>query len=128
MKTLSLIHPKNPDCLCKGDWEKLSKDILHRLHSDFEVNNDPELCGVTLGDFLQDRQLKDLAVMVMGNDWPSSQLFLMKLRLKGDGACPKCGSDCIQIIDGPYNAHPEDGEIDDPCGHVCDQCGNDWIE
>lgn len=121
MKTLSLIPPEN----FKGDWDKLSKDILHRIHADLKVGNDEELCGVTLGDCLQTGELKALSVMVMGNDFPSSVLFLMKLRLKGDGQCPGCGSDDIQVVDDHNELDDEEAFAAD-YNYICNNCNKEW--
>ena len=146
MKTLRLLEP-TPEHKAlynfKGDFDTLAKTIMSRLHKDFDIADQEFNCGVTLGDLLQSQELKDLAVMTLGNDFNTSCFFLQKLRLHGDGVCPNCGSDNYQIIDGnaemdgDFGAFAKStvmyvipvimsGETKIPEVDVCEDCGKSY--
>lgn len=74
--------------------------IMDRLYKDFDLIDDPDLfCNMELSELLTTRQLKDLAVFIFGNDFPSTVEKLGAFRLIGDGAgkfpdvCTNCGYD-----------------------------------
>jgi hypothetical protein len=123
MKKLSLVKPEpTPD-----KWDELSERILKLLHREFEIKNDEELCGCSLNDFMQKQELKDLSVMALGNDFKTSVDFIRGLVLKGDGMCPECGSDCIEVIEAwEFDPTSDFGAFAAMESYVCDQCGNTW--
>ena len=84
----------------KSDDEALVKKIMHHLRKDFELIDEADECNRTLGDYLIDinRDIRDLALLVNGNDWPSTVNVLKGLKLVGseyggvnDYTCPECG-------------------------------------
>ena len=83
----------------KSDDTELVKKIMYHLRKDFELLDEPEECNRTLEDYLSDinRGLKDLALLVGGNDFPSTVKALEGLKLVGDrymkdDFCTNCGS------------------------------------
>lgn len=85
-----------------GDWEPISKKLIHYLIADFDLCDNDEPCNWELFSFLSEEQCKDLSVMVFGNDFPSTVELVKSLRIIGDGQCPNCGSnDCEYIPSYP---------------------------
>ena len=110
--------------------------IMKHLYQECELIDDLDLfCNKTLEEILTARQIKDLAVMVFGNDLPSIVEKVKVMRLIGDRAeidnqyCPECGSPQWDYISGGMvcgtcgHTEPEqygyyDGEIGDYSGFV----------
>ena len=83
----------------KSDDKELVKKIMKHLRKDFELLDEPSECDRTLKDYLSDinRGVKDLALLVSGNDFPSTVKALEGLKLigdqiKNDAFCSNCGS------------------------------------
>lgn len=84
----------------KSDDEALVKKIMHHLRKDFELIDEPDECNRTLEDYLSDinRDIRDLALLVNDNDWPSTVNALKDLKLIGSrcgidsDVCSNCGS------------------------------------
>ena len=78
------------------EFQDLSNKIMKCLYKDFDLEDEPEFCNTTLLDLLG-LELTDLAVMVSGNDYPSTVERLGSLILVGDqygvsdDFCPECG-------------------------------------
>jgi len=68
---------------------------MKRLYQDFELIDDPDSCNCELFELFTIRQIRDLSIMVNGNDWHSvmqdiGSLILVGENRKGDN-CPNCG-------------------------------------
>jgi len=116
------------------EFQDLSNKIMDHLYKDFELPDDPSFCNETLHDVFGD-DLKDLALLVSGNDYPSTVERLGELLLVGDqygvsdDVCPNCGSpdwyytgglmlcsQCEHSEEAPENYL--DGDIADYSGRV----------
>jgi len=83
------------------DWDDKELDpdfvkkLMKTLYQDFELLDDPDSCNCELSELFTERQIKDISLMVNGNDWPSSVHVLKELILVGEkrdgGFCPNCG-------------------------------------
>jgi len=89
---LTIKHLDNSD-----EFQDFSNKIMKHLYKDFELQDEESFCNITLLELLGG-DLKDLAVMVSGNDYPSTVERLGELILVGDQygvkdyVCPNCGS------------------------------------
>ena len=74
---------------------KFVKAIMKRLYQDFELIDDPDLCDSELSESYTEREIRDLSVLVNGNDFPTSVNALGALILvgenRGDDNCTNCG-------------------------------------
>lgn len=89
----------------KSDDTELVNAIMRSLRKDFELMDEPDECNRTLEDYLSDinRTVKDLSVLVVGNDFPSTVNALKGLKLVGEDksdACPECGHPDYYYIGG----------------------------
>ena len=121
----------------KSDDKDLVKKIMHHLRKDFDLIDEPDECGQTLESYLSDinKDIRDLALLANGNDWPSTVNVLKGLKLIGsrcgidDDVCPNCGSpewcytggmmlcgncEFSELADAPF----ENGDITDFSGRV----------
>jgi len=84
----------------KSDDKDLVKKIMHHLRKDFELTDEADECNRTLEEYLNDinKDIRDLALLVNGNDWPSTVNVLKGLKLVGsrcgidNAVCSECGS------------------------------------
>jgi len=114
---------KRPASYIKDDWQEVNKKIINLLTSCYDLNKDG--CNWLLNEFLTDGQCKDIAVIVFGNDFPSTVEFVKFLRIVGDGQCPNCGSDDCEYEEAYPDGEYEDDEylIFTSGGHsICNTC------
>ena len=78
------------------EFLEFANKIMTCLYKDFELQDDPSFCNMTLRDLLGG-DLKDLALLASGNDFESTVERLGALKLVGDqygisdDFCPSCG-------------------------------------
>jgi hypothetical protein len=94
-----------------SDWQQLTKDIMNRLRSNYGLIDEPDLCDVTILDYLEtysekgeaQMNLKNLALWVFGCDWRFFTVKLGEIVLVGDkydkgsdDFCGNCGSPSVR--------------------------------
>ena len=92
------------------DWDDKELDpdfvkkLMKTLYQDFELLDDPDSCNCELSELFTERQIKDISLMVNGNDFPSSVHVLKELILVGakrdGGFCPNCGHEDYDYVGG----------------------------
>ena len=99
-ENLVIRDPKN----LTDDWNKMLYSIMSLLHSQFDLQDEEDLCNISLADYLTEKELKNLTVCVCGADWQSQVKFIGELVLIGDHAgknydyCKECGHPDVQIV------------------------------
>ena len=106
-----------------SDFEPMVKDIMKYLKSHYGLLDEPDLCNVTILDYLEtysekgeaQMNLKNLALLVFGCDWKHFTVKLGEMVLVGDKynkgtdeCCNYCGNPSLR----------DNGEM-----AVCDICG-----
>ena len=121
---------KSPDD--KELSSKFVKAIMKRLYQDFELLDEPDLCNISLAEYMSERKIKDLSVFVNGNDLPSSVTALNGLILVGENRtgdnCRNCGYPEYYYTGGRMLCnqceHSEEAEDDISfCGDIADYSG-----
>ena len=114
-----------PDWYNGDQWAKVSEHFMTLLHRDYELlpNYEPQ-CGWQLGEFLQDDQLRRLALVVLGSNTPATIERCERLMIVGDGACPHCGSNARKEIWGGYTRDEESGGFA-VLGWTCINCNTE---
>ena len=111
---------------------KFVKAIMKRLYQDFELIDDPDLCDSELSESYTEREIRDLSVLVNGNDFPTSTKFLKRLILVGENRtgdnCRNCGYPEYYYTGGRMLCnqceHTEQAETDISfCGDIADYSG-----
>lgn len=106
-------------------WEGKSEAIMKILREKHEIDDkDDQSCGWDLWSFLYEDDLKNIAVMVFGNDLTSTVDLVKTLVLVGNGDCPNCGSNDRKDIDGGYVRDEFGGGIE-IIGHKCNSCNEE---
>jgi hypothetical protein len=119
------LQVRQPRWYTGDQWERVSENILFLLTKRCEFNaTDEAQCGWELGSFLQDAQVRWLALQALGNTLPSTLDKVKKLELVGNGDCPNCGSNDRTALTGGYEPASMDGESGGfkVLGYRCNVC------
>lgn len=125
------IRVKCPQGWPHNEWFNHNAKLMQVIKSTYGIVDDDECCNWCFDEFLNDREIKDVAVFVFGNDLPSTCNQVRALVLRGNGDCPNCGSnDRDEIKDGD-TAVPQ--TTSDPAGwlilgHRCNNCKHEVYE
>jgi hypothetical protein len=118
------LHVEMPKGFDAALWPMLAEKLLQLLATRYDlVTTTDEACSWQLWDFLNTQQIKDIAVFIFGNDLPATVDMTARLRLRGDGDCPSCGSNNREEIFGGY-VRPEYGSAggERVLGWRCQNC------
>ena len=85
--------------------------------------NYEEQCWWKFEDFLTERDCKDIAVFMFGNDLPYTVKMVRALTILGDGDCPQCGSSNRSDIDGGFCRNDYGQLCTHVLGYKCNNCG-----
>ena len=106
-------------------WERLNAKLMKVLTKNFDIDpSSDEACSWLFFDFLSAQQIKDVAVMVFGNDLPYTLKVVTNLRIVGDGACPNCGSNDRADITGDVKNEETYGTFFEVIGYKCNSCNH----
>lgn len=101
------IRVRCPQGWPPNDWYNFNVKLMKVLQEKHGIVDDDEVCNLCFDEFLNDREIADIAVFVFGNDLPATCEQVRALVLKGVGDCPVCGSNARQEITGAYEAAHE---------------------
>jgi hypothetical protein len=117
---LSIERPRDFDVAA---WPAANDKLMRLLIDRFDIQpDDGSVCNWLLFDFLTTSQCKDIAVLVFGNDMPYTINMVKQLRLIGDGACPKCGSNSRDDITGGFTRNDDGALCVNVLGWHCNNC------
>ncbi len=101
---LTLRKPYNDSRFDILIWDHLLYDIMKLLYTKFDLKDEPDLCDVSLAEYLTEKELRNLTIFITGRDWQSQVKVVGDLVLIGDRAgksddfCFECGHPKIQLV------------------------------
>ncbi len=107
-------------------WRALHPRLMEVLTRHYGIDpHDDECCNWLFDEFLDERQLRDVAVLVFGSDMPYAVNTVRNFRLVGDGDCPNCGSNTRSEITGGIRHEETYGTAFEVLGYHCLRCNYD---
>jgi hypothetical protein len=121
-KTIELSI-RRPAAFDAALWPAFNERLMKLLYEKYElIPSYTEQCNWDFDSFLHEKEIKDIAVFIFGNDLPSTVKFVKELVIVGDGDCPVCGSNNRSAVSGGFDRDDETGFYAECVGYKCNNC------
>ena len=111
----------------KATWEQQEQKLMEVLKKKYNLTDEEFMCGTLIGESFHASEIRDIALLALGSDWPGTQLQIALLRFKGNGPCPRCGAEKHNTLGGHMDRDEETGALVFITEDVqCDNCKTEY--